>query len=48
MAEQLRPPRRRALRFNGPARSRRNADLNSVSDHREITDRAGIGVRRAG
>lgn len=25
-------------------RSRRNAGLNSVSDHREITDRAGIGL----
>jgi len=38
---------RRAPRFNGPARSRWNAGLNSLSDHREITDRVGIGVRRA-
>jgi len=43
----LRAPHRGPLRFNGPARSCRNAGLNSVSDHREITDRVGINVRRA-
>lgn len=45
MTEQLR--RYGALRFNGSARSCRNTGLNSVSDHREITDRVGIDVRKA-